>query len=498
VAQKSIAIIGAGIAGLSAGCYARMNGFDVDVYESHDRPGGTCTAWKRKDFIFDYCIHNLGGTSPKSGLHKVWRELGALEDRGVINHDEFVTIEVPEGETVHWYANLDRLGGHLRSISPEDAETIDEMIGAARRLAGVDLFSMALGGKTRMLRALPHLSLLKRWSQVTIGQYAARLKSPVLQRALRHMMYDVPGDEMPMIPVLMFTGGLGAGDLGWPIGGSLAFSEAVEKRFIDLGGRLHYKSKVERILVRHGRAVGILVAGGVERRADYIVSAADGYATIYVMLDGKYVTEPINDYYRSVSDIGPFGLIVYLGLNATRRDAPHALTLVFDVPLDVGGMQQDSLHTVYFGPESGLVPAGKSILKIEVQAKYSYWKERRDADLKSYREEKNRVANRIISRLEQRFPGLREQIEVMDVCTPPTVERYTGNRFGWQAGPATENVEEVQRHGLSRTLPGLKGFYHVGQWADATVGVSSAAVSGRNMVKVLCRNEGRKFTASSR
>jgi len=86
----------------------------------------------------------------------------------------------------------------------------------------------------------------------------------------------------------------------------------------------------------------------------------------------------------------------------------------------------------------------------------------------------------------------------MDVCTPPTVERYTGNRFGWQAGPATENVEEVQRHGLSRTLPGLKGFYHVGQWADATVGVSSAAVSGRNMVKVLCRNEGRKFTASSR
>ncbi len=498
MAQKSIAIIGAGIAGLSAGCYARMNGFDVDIYESHDGPGGMCTAWKRKDFIFDYCIHNLGGTSTKSGLHNVWRELGALEDRGVINHDEFVTIEVPEGETVHWYANLDRLGRHLKSISPEDAETIDEMIDAARRLAKADLFSMGLGGTARMLRALPHLSLLKRWSQVSIGQYAARLNSPVLQRALRHMMYDVPGDEMPMIPVLMFTGGLGAGDLGWPIGGSLAFSEAVEKRFIDLGGRLHYKSKVERILVRHGRAVGILLADGVDRRADYIVSAADGYSTLYGMLDGKYLTEPIRHYYDSVGDVGPFGLIVYLGLKGTRADAPHALTLVFDEPLDVGGIEQESVHVVYVGPDTGLAPAGKSVLKIEVQAKYSYWKERRDADLKAYRDEKNRVADRIISRLEQRLPELREQIEVTDVCTPLTAERYTGNRFGWQAGPATENVEEVQRRGLSRTLPGLKGFYHVGQWADASLGVSTVAISGRNMVKHVCKTEGRKFTTIQR
>jgi phytoene dehydrogenase-like protein len=497
LAEKTIAIIGAGIAGLSAGCYARMNGFDVDIYETHDKPGGMCTSWRRKDYVFDYCIHNLGGTSPKSGLHKVWRELGALEDRGVINHDEFVTIEVPEGEAVHWYADLDRLGAHLKSISPADSTVIDEMIGAARRLAKADLFSMALGGKMRMLRALPHLSLVKRWSQVTIGEYARLLQSPVLRRAIRHMMYDIPGDEVPMMAVLMFAGGLGAGDLGWPTGGSLAFSEAVEKRFIDLGGRLHYKSKVEKILVKHKRAVGILLADGSEKRADYVVSAADGYSTLYGMLEGKYVTRPIKRYYDSAGDIGPFGLMVYLGLKSTRTDAPHALTLVFDEPLDVGGLKQDSVHAVYYAPETGLAPKGKSVLKIEVQAKYSYWKERRDADLKAYRDEKTRVAERVIDRISPRFPGIREQIDMMDVCTPPTAERYTGNRFGWQPGPARDNAEEVQRHGLSKTLPGLAGFYHVGQWSDASLGVSSVAISGRNMVKDLCKAEGKKFTAST-
>ena len=497
MAEKTIAIIGAGIAGLSAGCYSRMNGFDVDIYESHDKPGGMCTSWKRKDYVFDYCIHNLAGTSMRSGLHPIWRELGALEGKDIVNHDEFVTIELPGGEAVHWYTDLNRLSTHLKSISPEDSKVIDEMVGAARRIAGADLFSMSLGGTKRMLKALPHLSVIKRWGQINVGDYAQGMKSPVLQRALKHMMYDIPGDEVPMLAVLLFTGGLGVGDMGWPAGGSQAFSESIEKRFTDLGGKMHYKSRVEKIIVENDRAVGIRFVDGTESRADYVVSAADGYDTIYRMLEGKYLTEPIKNYYSSVGDTSPFGIVVYLGLKETRADVPHALTLLFDEPLDVGGFEQASLHATYYGPETGLAPEGKSVLKVEVQASYSYWKKRRDADLKAYREEKKRVADGIIDRLALRFPGLREQIDVTDVCTPPTAERYTNNRCGWQAGPATQNVEEVQRNGLSRTLPGLQGFFHVGQWSNASLGVSSVAISGRNMVKDLCKKEGRKFTAKT-
>jgi len=260
---------------------------------------------------------------------------------------------------------------------------------------------------------------------------------------------------------------------------------------------MHYKSRVEKIIVENDRAVGIRFVDGTESRADYVVSAADGYDTIYRMLEGKYLTEPIKNYYSSVGDTSPFGIVVYLGLKETRADVPHALTLLFDEPLDVGGFEQASLHATYYGPETGLAPEGKSVLKVEVQASYSYWKKRRDADLKAYREEKKRVADGIIDRLALRFPGLREQIDVTDVCTPPTAERYTNNRCGWQAGPATQNVEEVQRNGLSRTLPGLQGFFHVGQWSNASLGVSSVAISGRNMVKDLCKKEGRKFTAKT-
>ena len=55
--NKSIIIIGAGIAGLAAGCYAQMNSYDTQIFELHDLPGGLCTAWERKEYIFDGCIH---------------------------------------------------------------------------------------------------------------------------------------------------------------------------------------------------------------------------------------------------------------------------------------------------------------------------------------------------------------------------------------------------------------------------------------------------------
>jgi phytoene dehydrogenase-like protein len=55
--EKSIIIIGAGIAGLSAGCYGQMNGYKTQIFEIHDKPGGVCTAWERKGYTFDGCLH---------------------------------------------------------------------------------------------------------------------------------------------------------------------------------------------------------------------------------------------------------------------------------------------------------------------------------------------------------------------------------------------------------------------------------------------------------
>lgn len=39
-----VIVIGAGIAGLSTGCYAQMSGMRTRIFEKHVLPGGCCTA----------------------------------------------------------------------------------------------------------------------------------------------------------------------------------------------------------------------------------------------------------------------------------------------------------------------------------------------------------------------------------------------------------------------------------------------------------------------
>ncbi len=82
-----------------------------------------------------------------------------------------------------------------------------------------------------------------------------------------------------------------------PLGGSVSVAQTVARRYRALGGTLHFGSKVEKILVEGGRAVGIRLASGTEHRADAVISAADGRTTTFGMLDGRFASPKIRRAY---------------------------------------------------------------------------------------------------------------------------------------------------------------------------------------------------------
>jgi len=83
----------------------------------------------------------------------------------------------------------------------------------------------------------------------------------------------------------------------------------------------------------------------------------------------------------------------------------------------------------------------------------------------------------------------------VDVPTPATYVRYTGNwkgsPDGWYITPKNMMVQ-----GCASSLPGLAGFYMVGQWTRPFSGTVMAALSGRQLIQLLCRDEGRPFVTS--
>ena len=101
----------------------------------------------------------------------------------------------------------------------------------------------------------------------------------------------------------------------------------------------------------------------------------------------------------------------------------------------------------------------------------------------------------MVAGIEQRFPGIRDDIEVVNVATPLTYERYTGNWQGSMEGwlMTTETMAKTLAGGMGNTLPGLEDFYMVGQWVEPGGGLPPAATSGREVVEMICKRDGKPF-----
>src|SRR5512145_1372554 len=96
-----INIIGAGVSGLSVGCYLQMNGYETEIVEKHSLPGGLCTSWKRGEFTFDGCIHWLLGSNESSPFYKLWSELIDMKSVEFVNHEARVEIELMKNQDIH-------------------------------------------------------------------------------------------------------------------------------------------------------------------------------------------------------------------------------------------------------------------------------------------------------------------------------------------------------------------------------------------------------------
>lgn len=491
--EKSITIIGAGIAGLSAGCYALMNGYRADIFELHDKPGGLCTSWKRKDFIVDGCLHWLVGSSPANNFHRLWQELGAVQGRKFVDHDTFLQVRDSSGKALNVYTDVNRFEKHLLELSPRDEKLIRSFTGAIRKFSGFNpplATSSGLESLKTLVSMAPYLYPFWKWSKVSIQDFSARFKDPFLKKTFL-AMFDLP--DFPMAFVIITLAWMNTRSSGWPIGGSLEFSRAIEQRFLKLGGKINYRARVEKILVQDNRAVGVRLQDGSEHKADAVISAADGHSTIFQMLEGRYADEGIKKRYATMPKFKSL-VQVSLGVNKDLTGEPVLAQYLLDRPVRIAGEDhaEFSIHNYAFDPT--LAPAGKSVLVCRFMSDINNWGEL-SKNKEVYEAEKQKIIDTVLGLLETKYPGLSENVEMADVATPLTFERYTGNWEGSMEGWLITTKNMMAR--MKRTLPGLENFYMAGQWLQPGGGVPTGALMGREIIQTICRKHKRKFQTSN-
>lgn len=489
---RKMAIVGAGMAGLSAGVYARLCGFEVDIYESHGLPGGLCTAWKRNGFTFDGCIHWLVGSRPGSPFNQLWEEVGALQGRTIVDPDAYSITTGPDGRVFTLYADADRLERHMLELSPEDAVPTRHFCELIRTLQKMNIRMdkapelFGLWDIVKMVVAMRPVG--KAWSycgKISVGEFAARFKDPLIRQGLELFMES----STTLMGVITTMAQLCNRDAGYPLGGSLPFAQAIAQRCTDLGGRIHYKHRVTRVLVEGNRACGLELEDGSTVKADIIISAADLRNNLDHLLQGRFPSPRHERLFREFK-VYPSGVQVSFGLNRIYKQSMHAINqqVALPRPICIADQKVEWLTWKHYNADPTLAPEGKSVITVLYPSGYDWWKNLRN-NTEAYRNAKEEIARLTKEALEPVLHGFSNAVETVDVATPLTFERYTssfrGSFMTWIMPKG--RVQDGQM--IPKTVPGLEGFYMVGMWMMAPGGLPTAVKTARDAVQIICRKE---------
>jgi phytoene dehydrogenase-like protein len=488
-------IIGAGLGGLSCGAAFARQGFRPLVLEAHTKPGGYATTFARPGgFVFDASLHSTTVFS-RNGVFDLIPGFPEIKGIEFVPHRTLYRAIFPDYDIRVPDRNLSAYIADLAAKFPEEKEGIEGLFGDMKGLSSDVGRISGAGGKidiSRFAQDYPFLAktMGKPWGVMV----DARLKNPKLKAIVSALWgyYGLPPSRLSPYYYAIPTIGYLEGGGFYPVGKSQKISDAFAAYVEGHGGKVMLKTRVEKILVKGGAAVGVRTADGREFTAKVVVSNANAPDTFRKMLAepdlAKDSIARMEKYSISLSSFQVFlglkkDLVGELGI----KEAEIFYNTGYDVEEDYRtAVRGDSSKsgfgaTFYDNLYKGYSPQGKNTISLMNIQGFDHW-EKFEADYladnkKAYREEKARMADALIDQAEKvLLPGLRQAIEVRDAATPLTNVRYTANPrgaiYGWD-----QTLDNSGQTRFPQRTP-VKNLYLAGAWTFPGGGYGACLPSG--------------------
>ena len=481
--MKKVIVIGAGISGLAAAIYAQRSGFDVTLLEQHSISGGMCTSWKRRGYLFEGAMHWLTGSNPKTALNKVWKETGALNDNvPVFTHDPFRSIE-HDGQILHLYRNIEKTAENLTKISPGDSGHLRNLARDVKALTSMQMPIFDIRGVksespvrpsfSLLFKMLPAFPVLGRAGKISGEKYTEQFEHPGIRRLLNFI------PEYSAVSLLFTLATLHSGDGGYPEGGSLAMAERMAKTFIDLGGKLLLKTKAQKVCIENKTVKGVVTENGT-LDADAVIVTQETIAA----LDNLFDKIPEDAWLNELRSTTKPAVCTFVSVGVRTKIPGNSLPeWKLREPINFAGKTITEIGFNNYADFKGYAPEGCSALTTALMGDtYDFWKKAKEEG--RYEQEKQSLADSIGRALCQKYPQIEGNIEVMDIATPLTYERYTGAyRGSWMS--VTGAGEKMKQYpGLCENVSGL---YFAGQRLSSPGGLPVALTTGRRAAQMVCR-----------
>jgi phytoene dehydrogenase-like protein/predicted nucleotide-binding protein (sugar kinase/HSP70/actin superfamily) len=496
-----VAVIGAGVGGMTAAALLSVAGLKTMVFEASPRPGGYLDCFERGGFRFDTSLQWLNQCRPGGFVFRIHHFLGEecpdypplkqIHRFKGTNHDYLLSSDPvqfrdrlirdfpheQQGLTA-LFAEAEKLGRHMRFLD--------------NRMRSVS--TMTLREKVR------HGLAMTRWVWPIRRFVATPAGKGLVGYFHTQELLDLFHSDGTMMSVLVPLGFAFTGDFQMPPkGGSAEIIGWLGARIAAGGGRVLTSCPVREILIdEEGAAAGVMLTTGQAVRARYVVAACDVETLFERMIPGDRIPARRRRRLHD-ADLFPSCFSLYLGVDCDPsalglNEAMARLTAGAGTPGERTSGDPRTTAITVLAPsvrDPSLAPSGKGTLLIQSPAHLDYenqWQtgpglERGDA----YRRLKQQYADIILERVEQTLiPGLRRHIEVMEAATPVTFWRYTGNRGGTIMGhkPTRKNIHA----NLARIKTPVKRLFLGGQWAEYGGGVPMATKAAVNASLMILRD----------
>lgn len=494
--MKKIVVIGGGIAGLSAGIYGKLAGYEVEIYEKNRIAGGECMGWNRKGYHIDNCIHWLTGTKKGTELRKVWEDVGALSpDTKMADTHAFYTSCYGNQRATLWN-DLERTERELLELAPEDTEEIKKFIEHVRYAqsceipAKIPMDMMKMGDYIAMGKTMADMpKVMKEYGEIDLQDLSDRFQNPVLKK----LFCDYLPKEYIASSFLVSYATMCCGNGAIPAGGSLAMVERMVKRFEELGGKLFCNADVKKIIIKKKQACGIELANGEQVMADYVISATDTKVLFEHFIGESYMDKNWRQVY---SDMQRYPLVsgfqTAFAIDTSRYHEQD--TVFFDCKeFAIGEKRFHRMSVKSFEYEPGFAPEGKTVLQanvVQMDDDYLYWSSLSEDE---YKQVKAKLAAEMMERIVEQFPECEGHIELLDCWTPRTYQRYCNAYHGAYMSFVTRKNEKAFR--VKGVVKGLSNLYIASQWTNAPGGLPIAVTAGKFAIQRILKKEKRNVNS---
>jgi phytoene dehydrogenase-like protein len=500
--KKKLVIVGAGIAGLSAGIYAQKCGFETTLIESHSLPGGNCTSWRRNGYLFEGAIHWLSGSSARDANNIMWRETGALNNSVKVYYNDPCLYTNYKGIDIFLYRDLNRLQEHFFALSPDDAKAVKKLCKDIRHCMtlqiplenekGLQLKypapKMTLRDIRDIIAMIPAFMDMGKQMKISVEDYVKMFK----HEGIRRLLAAAVPSYVPSMALVFYLAIMCGGNGGYPEGGSLAMVQRMADTFKSLGGELLLNIKAEKVIIENNMATGIRCAAKTIN-ADCIILAMDTISAVNTLFNIP-LTDPWITEIKQTKE-GAVCTFVGIGVKADMSHLPHSIILNLEKPLDVAGETMSYIYVNNYAAHKEYAPEGCTALTVilGLTDTYEWWKKAKAEG--RYDAEKESLKKRLMKILAAHFPQTRGKIDIINIATPLTYERYTGTWHGAYMGMMKTGA---MPKACPATIANIRNVFFAGQRTKFPGGLPPALESGRRAVQLLCKEYGVVFQNEAR